>query len=45
MDEFLKQWGEVAFTTAGFFWMALWAFLLGYMSEMAPKSQLLEKHS
>jgi hypothetical protein len=31
MDEFLKQWGEVAFTTAGFFWMALWAFVLGYI--------------
>lgn len=31
MDEFLKQWGEAAYTTAGFFWMALWAFVLGYI--------------
>ncbi|MFL1013086.1 permease [Flavisericum labens] len=31
MDNFLKQWGEAAFTTTGFFWMALWAFILGYL--------------
>ncbi|RXG15715.1 hypothetical protein DSM03_10252 [Leeuwenhoekiella aestuarii] len=31
MSNFLKQWGEAAFTTAGFFWMALWAFALGYV--------------
>jgi hypothetical protein len=31
MDEFLKQWGEAAYTTTGFFWMALWAFVLGYI--------------
>jgi uncharacterized membrane protein YraQ (UPF0718 family) len=30
MNSFLKQWGEAAYTTAGFFWMALWAFILGY---------------
>ncbi|PVW13486.1 permease [Marixanthomonas spongiae] len=31
MNNFLKQWGEAAYTTAGFFWMALWAFVLGYL--------------
>jgi uncharacterized membrane protein YraQ (UPF0718 family) len=31
MNNFLKQWGEAAYTTAGFFWMALWAFILGYI--------------
>ncbi|MAU70926.1 MAG: permease [Pseudozobellia sp.] len=31
MKDFLKQWGEAAYTTTGFFWMALWAFILGYI--------------
>jgi len=31
MESFLNQWGEAAYTTAGFFWMALWAFVLGYL--------------
>lgn len=31
MDKFLEQWGEAAYTTVGFFWMALWAFILGYI--------------
>ncbi|MDR6300261.1 permease [Mesonia maritima] len=31
MQTFLKQWGEAANTTLGFFWMALWAFALGYI--------------
>lgn len=31
MSKFLKQWGEAAYTTTGFFWMALWAFILGYI--------------
>jgi hypothetical protein len=31
MDNFLKQWAEAAYTTTGFFWMALWAFALGYI--------------
>jgi uncharacterized membrane protein YraQ (UPF0718 family) len=30
MNDFLKQWGEAAYTSTGFFWMALWAFILGY---------------
>ncbi|MAW95590.1 MULTISPECIES: permease [unclassified Leeuwenhoekiella] len=31
MNDFLIQWGEAAYTTTGFFWMALWAFALGYV--------------
>lgn len=31
VDSFLKQYGEAAYTTVGFFWMALWAFALGYL--------------
>jgi len=31
MNDFFKQWGEAAYTTTGFFWMALWAFALGYI--------------
>ncbi|WP_178988694.1 permease [Winogradskyella schleiferi] len=31
MKGFLEQWGEAAYTTTGFFWMALWAFILGYI--------------
>ncbi|WP_405380187.1 permease [Maribacter sp. LLG6340-A2] len=31
MNDFLKKWGEAAYTTTGFFWMALWAFILGYI--------------
>jgi uncharacterized membrane protein YraQ (UPF0718 family) len=30
MNNFLKQWGDAAYTSTGFFWMALWAFILGY---------------
>jgi len=30
MTDFLKSWGEAAYTSTGFFWMALWAFVLGY---------------
>ncbi len=31
MDSFIAKWGEAAYTSAGFFWMALWAFILGYV--------------
>ncbi|KKN60674.1 hypothetical protein LCGC14_0529430 [marine sediment metagenome] len=31
MNDFLQHWGKAAFTTVGFFWMALWAFALGYV--------------
>ena len=30
MNSFLEKYGEAAYTSAGFFWMALWAFILGY---------------
>ncbi len=30
MHSFLEKWAEAAYTTTGFFWMALWAFILGY---------------
>lgn len=31
MSEFLTTWSEAATTSLGFFWMALWAFVLGYI--------------
>ena len=31
MDDFLNQWNEAALTSLGFFWMAFWAFALGYV--------------
>jgi len=31
MDDFMNLWGESAYTSVGFFWMALWAFVLGYL--------------
>jgi uncharacterized membrane protein YraQ (UPF0718 family) len=30
VNEFLQKWGEAANTSMGFFWMAMWAFILGY---------------
>jgi uncharacterized membrane protein YraQ (UPF0718 family) len=31
MDRYLSHWADAALTTLGFFWMALWAFCLGYL--------------
>ncbi|MGB3212040.1 MAG: permease [Desulforhopalus sp.] len=31
MNHILEQWHEAALTSVGFFWMALWAFALGYL--------------
>ncbi len=31
MNDFLQTWAEAAYTTVGLFWMALWAFALGYI--------------
>jgi len=31
MKQFLQSWAEAALTSLGFFWMALWAFALGYL--------------
>ncbi len=30
MDQFISNWGDAALTSLGFFWMAFWAFALGY---------------
>lgn len=43
MDSFLKQWGEAANTTLGFFWMALWAFILGYIISSVIQVFVTEK--
>jgi uncharacterized protein len=31
MADFFTSWNEAAITSIGFFWMALWAFVLGYI--------------
>jgi len=31
VDYFLKTWNDAALTSLGFFWMAFWAFALGYV--------------
>lgn len=31
MNNFMALWNEAATTSLGFFWMALWAFVLGYV--------------
>lgn len=31
MDAFLAAWSKAAYTSAGFFWMAFWAFAFGYL--------------
>lgn len=31
MTDLLGNWSEAALTSLGFFWMALWAFVLGYL--------------
>ena len=43
MNEFLKQWGEAAYTTTGFFWMAVWAFILGYIISSSIQIFVTEK--
>jgi hypothetical protein len=35
MDWFLSHWAKASMTTLGFFWMALWAFCLGYVISSA----------
>lgn len=30
-ESFFTAWGQAAYTAVGFFWMALWAFVLGYV--------------
>lgn len=43
MDQFLHQWGEAAYTSVGFFWMALWAFVLGYVISSMIQVFITEK--
>lgn len=31
MNQFVPQWSDAALTSLGFFWMAFWAFALGYI--------------
>jgi uncharacterized membrane protein YraQ (UPF0718 family) len=31
LTDFLDTWAEAPITSLGFFWMALWAFCLGYV--------------
>ena len=31
MENFLDRWADAALTSTGFFWMAFWAFVLGYV--------------
>ena len=43
MNDFLSKWGEAAYTTTGFFWMALWAFALGYVISSCIQVFVTEK--
>lgn len=43
MDNFLKQWAEAAYTSTGFFWMALWAFAFGYIISSVIQVFVTEK--
>lgn len=43
MDQFLQQWGDAAYTSLGFFWMAMWAFILGYFISSIIQVFITEK--
>ncbi|WBL21934.1 permease [Zunongwangia sp. HRR-M8] len=43
MNDFLSKWGEAANTSLGFFWMALWAFALGYVISSCIQVFVTEK--
>jgi len=43
MNSFLENWGKAAFTSVGFFWMALWAFILGYIISSGIQVFITEK--
>ena len=43
MHDFLNKWGEAANTSLGFFWMALWAFALGYVISSCIQVFVTEK--
>ena len=43
MNQFLQKWGEAAYTSLGFFWMAIWAFILGYIISSMIQVFITEK--
>ncbi len=43
MNSFLENWGKAAYTSTGFFWMALWAFILGYIISSGIQVFITEK--
>lgn len=43
MNQFLQEWGKAAYTSLGFFWMALWAFALGYLVSSMIQVFITEK--
>jgi len=43
MNSFLENWGKAAYTSVGFFWMALWAFILGYIISSGIQIFITEK--
>lgn len=43
MNQFLYEWGKAAYTSLGFFWMALWAFALGYLISSMIQVFITEK--
>ena len=43
MQDFFNKWAEAAYTTSGFFWMALWAFALGYVISSGIQVFVTEK--
>ncbi|APG61090.1 permease [Christiangramia salexigens] len=43
MQDFLSSWGEAAYTSTGFFWMALWAFIVGYIISSSIQVFVTEK--
>ncbi|WP_162340222.1 permease [Cyclobacterium salsum] len=43
MNQFIQQWGDAAYTSLGFFWMALWAFILGYIISSLIQIFITEK--
>ncbi|WP_036385124.1 permease [Muricauda sp. MAR_2010_75] len=43
MNQFLHEWGKAAYTSLGFFWMALWAFALGYLISSMIQVFITEK--
>ena len=43
MSQFFEKWSEAAHTSLGFFWMALWAFILGYVISSMIQVFITEK--